>query len=122
MSKTQRDMRTIAPVGPPTDEQTGRQRAIEQIERKRKYWYQTLSWGVAMVFLTAVWAVTEYQNADGWPTGGFSESSGTPHVWNMWILYPVIAWLFFSIAYGISVYVRKPITERDIRREMERYR
>jgi hypothetical protein len=122
MSNVQRDMRTVAPLGPSNDEHAARRRAIEQIERKRKYWYQTVAGGAAMVFIAAIWAITEYQNAGGWPTNGFSESSGLPHVWNMWILYPVVAWLFFSIVYGISVYMRKPITESQIRREMERNR
>ena len=27
--------------------------------------------------------------AGGWPTQGFSQSSGIPNVWNFWIIYPV---------------------------------
>jgi hypothetical protein len=102
------------------DGHLARRQAIQRIEQKRKFWYQTLAGGVAMVFLTAIWAITEYQNAGGWPSGGFSESGGIPHVWNVWIIYPVIAWLFFTIVHGISVYVQKPITEDQIRREMGR--
>jgi hypothetical protein len=56
------------------------------------------------------------------PSDGFSESSGIPHVWNIWIIYPWIAWLFFSVARGISVYMRQPISEKQIQREMERQR
>jgi len=38
----------------------------------------------------------------------------------MWIVYPVIAWLFFTVVHCISVYMRKPIREADIEREMGR--
>jgi hypothetical protein len=122
MSSVQRDLRPVGAVGPSNDEQDARRQAIEQIERKRKFWYQTLAGGVGMLLLAAIWAITEYQNSGGWPTKGFSESSGIPHVWNMWIIYPVIAWVFFSVVHGISVYMRKPVTESEIRREMERRR
>jgi hypothetical protein len=122
MSSVQRDLRPVGAVGPSNDEQDARRQAIEQIERKRKFWYQTLAGGVGMLLLAAIWAITEYQNSGGWPTKGFSESSGIPHVWNMWIIYPVIAWVFFSVVHGISVYMQKPVTESEIRREMERRR
>jgi hypothetical protein len=75
-----------------------------------------------MVLLTVIWSIIEYQNAGGLPSGGFSEGSGIPHVWNMWIVYPWIAWLFFSLVHGISVYIRQPISEKQIQREMDRQR
>jgi hypothetical protein len=104
------------------DEDVARRQAIEQIQRKRRFWYQTLAGGVGMILLTVIWSIIEYQNAGGWPSGGFSESSGIPHVWNMWIVYPWIAWLFFSLVHGISVYIRQPISEKQIQREMDRQR
>jgi 2TM domain-containing protein len=122
MSSVQRELRPVGAISPSNDEQVARRQAIEQIERKRKFWYQTLAGGVGMLLLAAIWAITEYQNSGGWPTDGFGESSGIPHVWNMWIIYPVIAWVFFSGVHGISVYIQKPITESQIRREMERHR
>jgi hypothetical protein len=73
-----------------------------------------------MILLTVIWAIAEYRNAGGWPSHGFSESSGIPNVWNLWIIYPWIAWLFFSVVHGVSVYVRQPITEKQIQREMGR--
>jgi nucleotide-binding universal stress UspA family protein len=44
-----------------------------------------------MVLLTVIWALTEYHNAGGWPTQGFSQSSGIHDVWNSWIIYPATA-------------------------------
>ena len=74
------------------------------------------------VVLVIIWATSEYNNAGGWPTGGFSESSGIPHVWNSWIIYPIIA-----LALGVAIdawhtYRDKPITEDEIDREVDRLR
>ena len=63
-----------------------------------------------MIILAVIWATAEYHNAGGWPTGGFSQSSGIPNVWNYWIIYPFGAWVLLTAAGGLSVYRRKPIT------------
>jgi hypothetical protein len=34
--------------------------------------------------------------------------------------YPAIAWAFFTVAFGLDVYLRKPIPESKIQREIER--
>ena len=99
-----------------------RQQAIKQIERKRRFWIGAAMGTLAMAVLTLIWAMSEYHNAGGWPADGFSQSSGIPNVWNYWIMYPAIAWVFLTVAGGLSVYLRKPISERDIRHEMERQR
>ena len=41
-------------------------------------------------------------------------------MWNIWIIYPAIAWAFLLAAFGLDVYMRKPVTEDQIEREMER--
>ena len=41
-------------------------------------------------------------------------------MWNYWIIYPFIAWVLLTAAGGLSVYLRKPISESQIRREIER--
>jgi hypothetical protein len=75
---------------------------------------------MGMLVLVAIWAITEYRNAGGWPSQGFSQSSGIHDVWNMWILYPLLAWVFIVAVNGCLAYLRKPISESRIRREMER--
>jgi hypothetical protein len=103
-----------------TDEQLARQQAIKQIERRRRFWLNLAVSTVVMVFVTAIWAVSEYWNAGGWPTGGFSQSSGIPNVWNAWIIYPWLGWLVFVAAGAFSTFLRRPISEAEIRREIER--
>jgi hypothetical protein len=108
-----------SPVASST-EQLAREQAIRQIERKRRYWISTAIATFGMLILAAIWAVTEYHNAGGWPTQGFSQSSGIHDVWNIWIIYPAIAWAFLTAAAGLGVYLRKPISESQIKREMDR--
>jgi H+/Cl- antiporter ClcA len=103
-----------------TGEQLARQQAIRQIERRRRFWFSTVAWAVVMIVVAVIWAFSEYHNAGGWPTNGFSESSGIPNVWNYWIIYPAIAWVLLTAANAWWVFGRKPISEDQIKHEMER--
>jgi hypothetical protein len=105
---------------PESGEESVRRRAIQQIEHRQRFRVRTAVAGIGMLILVAIWAITEYHNAGGWPTQGFSQSSGIPNVWNIWIIYPILAWLFLTAAHAWSVYGRKPISESEIKREIER--
>ena len=100
--------------------QLAREQAIKQIQRKRRFWTGAAWSGVGMLILVIIWALTEYHNAGGWPTSGFSQSSGIHDVWNFWIVYPVGAWVFLTAAFGWGVHRRRSISESEIKREMER--
>ncbi len=103
-----------------SDEQQMREMAIKQIEQERRFHRHVIEYAVVSVLLTIVWAISEYNNANGWPTNGFSESSGTSHVWNLWIIYPLIV---FAALLGIeawNTYRKKPITEQEVRHHMDR--
>jgi hypothetical protein len=97
-----------------------RELAVKQIERKRRFEMRAFAAGVLSAFLVVVWAVSEYNNAGGWPTNGFSNSSSIPHVWNDWIIYPLIVIGLWVAIDAWNTYRRKPITEAEIRREMDR--
>ena len=102
------------------EDELARQEAIKRIEHKRRYWIGTAVSAGGMLILAAIWAITEYHNAGGWPTQGFSQSSGIHDVWNIWIIYPAMAWVFLTVVGGLIAYLRKPISESQIRREIER--
>ena len=108
------------PNAPAASEQLARQQAIRQIERRRRFWISTAAWTVVMILVAVTWAISEYHNAGGWPTSGFSQSSGIPNVWNYWIVYPFIAWVLGTAAGAWWVYGRKPVSEDKIKREIER--
>jgi protein-S-isoprenylcysteine O-methyltransferase Ste14 len=111
------DSRLVAP-----DEQRVRELAVAQVEGKRRFRMRAFSAAVAGVVLVVIWAIVEYQNAGGWSTSGFSQSSGIHHEWNSWIIYPLVA-LGLAVAIDAwKTYRRKPISESEIRREMDRLR
>jgi len=102
-----------------TDE-VARQEAIAQIKRRRRFHIELVVSGIGMAFLVLIWATTEYHNAGGWPTQGFSQSSGIHDVWNYWIIYPVGAWILIMAGRAWSVYRHRGISESDIKREIDR--
>ena len=105
---------------PATTAQLARQEAIKQIRRRRRFWISTITWAVIMFLVVVSWAFSEYHNAGGWPTNGFSQSSGIPNVWNYWIIYPLIAWVLLTAANAWWVFGRKPISEAEIKHEIGR--
>ncbi len=109
----------VVPV-PDGDEEQLRKLAVEQIERKRRFYTRTFGAGAVAVLLVIIWAITEYHNANGWPTNGFSQSSGIYHEWNSWIIYPIIGLSLFVAIDWLQTHRRRPITEDEIRREMDR--
>jgi hypothetical protein len=98
----------------PADDQQARDVAIRQIVRRRRFWASTAAGTIGLLTIVAIWAINEYHNADGWPTNGFSQSSGIHDVWDSWIIYPAIVWAFLSIVHAFMVFDRNPIFERDI--------
>ena len=115
------DMPTDSSANDPAgSEQLVRQQAIKQIERKRRFWASTVAAAVGMIVLGVIWATSEYHNAGGWPVNGFSQSSGIHDVWNYWIVYPLGAWVLLTAASAWFVYGHKPISEGEIKREIER--
>ena len=109
-----------SPDAPADGDQLARQQAVRQIERRRRFRISAIWSAIGMMILVVIWAVSEYHNAGGWPVHGFSQSSGIHEVWNFWIVYPLGAWLLVLAAHGWFVYGNKPISESEIKREIER--
>lgn len=97
-----------------------RRQAIRRIETKRRFRLELVVSLIGMAILVAIWATSEYHNAGGWPTRGFSQSSGIHDVWNLWIVYPIIGWALVPGGRAFFVFGRQPISEDEIEREMER--
>ncbi len=103
-----------------SDEQQVRQMAIKEIEQERRFHKHVVQYVGLSIILAIAWAISEYNNADGWPTKGFSESSGTPHVWNIWIVYPIVVLGALLAIEAWKTYRKRPITEQEVRRHMDR--
>jgi hypothetical protein len=76
--------------------------------------------GIGMVLLVLIWATSEHHNAGGWPTQGFSQSSGIHDVWNYWIIYPIMAWVLIIAGRAWSVHRHRGMSDSEINREIER--
>ena len=99
-----------------------RAQAVKQVQRVRAFKLHLFVSFLGILLLTAIWAISEYHNAGGWPTDGFSQSSSIPHVWNIWIIYPAMAWVFAMAIHAYVTFVRRPASEGEIQREMDRIR
>ncbi len=123
---SRRDGDQLTDVGPDQEgsgdrgDQLVRREAIKQLDRKRHFRVEVVVSAVGMLILVIIWAASEYHNAGGWPTHGFSQSSGIHDVWNYWIVYPLGAWILILLGRAWYVYGRKPISESEIEREIER--
>ena len=108
------------PSSPDDSEALAREQAIKHIQRKRQFHIEVMTSAIVMLLVMVIWAVAEYFNAGGWPTNGFSQSSGIHDVWNIWIIYPFMAWVLYLAVRSWAFYGRKPISENEIQREIER--
>lgn len=97
-----------------------RELAVKQIERRRRFQARAVAYGAICVVLAAIWSITEYNNAGGWPSSGFSQSSSIPHTWNIWIVYPVLGLGLILAVDAWNTFGRRPISEREIQREIDR--
>ena len=123
MNETRTPSSSSAPPhpSPPEDnDQVAREQAIKRLERRRRFQFEVVTATVILLGVVAAWAVSEYNNAGGWPTHGFSQSSGIHDVWNIWIVYPFGTWLLYLAVRAWAVYGNQPISEREIQREIGR--
>jgi hypothetical protein len=100
------------------DESQLRALAFERLKRRRNFRVHLAGHLLGSLFLTLVWAVTEYNNAGGWPTG--FRTGRMNHDWDPWIIYPLIAVVAYLAVSAWLAYGRAPLTETDVEREMER--
>jgi hypothetical protein len=105
---------------PPDAGQLAHEQAIKRIDRNRRYWITTAIFTLGMLIIAAIWAITEYHNAGGWPTKGFARSSGIHDVWNSWVIYPAMAWVLLTATISPVIHPHKPISESQIKHEMAR--
>ncbi len=99
-------------------DQALREAALESLKRKRKFQANLLKALVLGPILIVIWAVTEYNNAGGWPTGFATGRRNRD--WDPWIIYPLVAVTAYLGVSGWLAYGRSPLTEADLDREMTR--
>lgn len=97
-----------------------RRLALARIQGRRRFAVHLIAHVVGSIFLTLIWAVTEYHNAGGWPTG--FRTGRMNHDWDPWIMYPLIAGTLAVAVHAWIAFGSAPVTDDDVDREIERLR
>jgi 2TM domain-containing protein len=84
-----------------THEQTAHDQAVTQLKKRRDFHAHLLVYVLVNAFLVVIWAVTGMH--------GF-----------FWPIFPIAGWGIGVVMNAWDVYWRHPITEADIKREIER--
>jgi hypothetical protein len=103
---------------PESTENSPRARAVRTIERRRRFQAHVAFQALLVAVLAIVWAVSEYHNAGGWPTG--FRTGRQAQDWDPWIVYPALVAVTAVGIHAWHLFGRKEITESDIRRELAR--
>jgi hypothetical protein len=82
------------------DDQVRRDEAIKRLKAKREFWSHLVAYLVVNAMLVGIWAVT-----------------GLGYFWPVW---PLLGWGVGLILHAWETFFRRPISEEEIRREMDR--
>jgi hypothetical protein len=98
-----------------------RKLALRHLEHVRKFKLYLSIYVLTMLVLTPVWIVTQYETADGWPEH-LSSRSRYPGDWDPWIIWVALIGAVIVAIAGLRAYYfdRRPTTEADVEREIER--
>ncbi len=84
-----------------TREQAPRDRAVQQLKKRRDFYGHLLVYTLVNAFLVMIWAITDLH--------GF-----------FWPVIPIAGWGIFVVLNAWDVYWRRGITEEDIQHEIKR--
>ena len=103
----------------PEQDDVLRKLAVERLERVRKFKRYLWGYVLAMLVLTPVWVVTQYETQDGWPKH-LSTRSRYAGDWDPWIIWVALIGAVIVAISGYRAYAERGDTEADIEREIER--
>ena len=108
----------VGEIAPTEDDRLRKlaRRHLEQVRRFRRY---LAGYVLAMVVLTPVWVVTQYQTADGWPKH-LSSRSRYPGDWDPWLIWAALVGAVIVAIAGYRAYFDRGVTDEEIEREVER--
>ncbi len=110
----------LHPDAPAGDEDALRSLARRQVLRVRGFRFHLAAFVVGTIVLTGVWTLTEYLEADGWPERFGDEDA--PGTWHLWIFYVLGVWALILALEALGTYFRRPPSEAEVERELERLR
>jgi hypothetical protein len=102
-----------------TDREALRRQARRHVERVRALKMHAAVYAVGVMFITAIWAVTQNQASHGWPHR-FSAGNDRPGTWSIWVVWPLLVWTQVLLVHALVTYLRRPVSEDAVERELER--
>jgi hypothetical protein len=96
-----------------------RLQARRHVERIRALKRHAAVYTVGVISITAVWAVTQYQASHGWPHR-FAAGNDRPGTWSLWVFWPLLVWTQIVLVHALVTYLRRPVSEAEVERELER--
>ncbi len=107
-----------------------RARAIQQIQRARRFKVHLVAFALGIPVLGVVWVLTEYYEEHTWPSR-FASDPDVAGTWDPWFFFVAGIWAIilaihaFKRYVGPSVgpigrYVRRPPTRAEVDREVQR--
>lgn len=99
---------SIYPVGVRAAPQGGSGQNVDKVVDRRISRMFGIASAFVMLSLAGVWVLTEYINHGGWPSGA-TLGAGGDGVWNLWIIYPMIAGVLLLGLHWCMTYVTSPM-------------
>ena len=87
-----------------------RRQAVHHPERVRRFKRYLWGYVLAMLVLTPVWIVTQYETQDGWPKH-LSTRSRYAGDWDPWILWVALVGAIVVAVFGYRAYVQRDDAE-----------
>ena len=111
---------TTHPAGTTDEERALRELAVQQVERVHSFKRHVISYAIGIVGLGIIWMITEYFQDSEWPARFADADEGRADTWNPWYFYAVAVWTVILCVHAAKTFGRRPPTEGEIRREMDR--
>jgi hypothetical protein len=120
LTEPKRNVRPAIEIAPEASRRDEGLRALatKQAERVRSFKLHLAAFLIGMPVLTAIWALTEYMNADGWPER--LSDSAEQGSWNPWIFWVLLIWGGLLAFQGVKTWFGGPPSEAEIDRELKR--
>jgi 2TM domain len=104
--------------------------ATERIYRIRRFKLHLVAFVLAIPALTALWVATEYFEEHTWPSR-FASDPDVAGTWDPWLFFVAGFWLIALVIHAVRTYfgppigpigryIRRPVTESEVEREVER--
>ena len=99
-------------------EEARRNLALRHLECVRRFKQYLSVYLLAMLVLTPIWIVTQYETADGWPEH-LSTRSRYPGDWDPWIIWVALVGGIIVAVQAYRAYFKRE-TEDEVEHEVER--